>query len=112
LKMFHALALNVSREPAVTLAYRYGRIREGMRGRGDEAVMTAVVSDEAMRGIPRFENRETSTPDSENRAVWGPRAWGTQVASGIAMLRANHVEVRGVEEMAEIAAAVRREIGE
>ena len=31
LRMFHALALNLSREPAVTLAYRYSKIQEGMR---------------------------------------------------------------------------------
>jgi len=87
LKMFHGLALNLSREPAVTLAYRYARIRSGMRGRGEEALMTAIVSEEAMR----------------RRG---------EVASGIAMLRANEVEVRGVEEMGEIAERVRREISE
>jgi len=71
LKMFQALALSLSREPAVTLAYRYGRIREGMRVRGEDALMTAVVSDEAMR------------------------ARG-EVGSGIAMLRASEIEVRGL----------------
>jgi Protein of unknown function (DUF3037) len=96
-KMFHALALNVSRDPAVTLAYRYGRIRDGMRARGQEAFMTAVVSTEMMRKIPGFEKRET---------------WGTQVevASGIAMLRANEVAVRGVEEMGAVAEEIKREL--
>ena len=96
LKMFHALALNLSREPAVTLAYRYGRIREGMRARGEDALMTAVVSDEAMRGIA----------PNENRVGWGTR----EVGSGIAMLRANEIEVRGLGEMEEIAERVRREV--
>jgi Protein of unknown function (DUF3037) len=85
LKMFQGLALNLSREPAVTLAYRYGRIQSGMRGRGEEALMTAIVSEEALR------------------------ARG-EVASGIAMLRANEVEVRSVGEMGEIAERVRREV--
>jgi len=95
LKMFQGLALKLSREPAVTLAYRYGRIRDGMRARGEEALMTAIVNEEAMREIPRFDKRET---------------WGSQVASGIAMLRASDVEVRSVGEMEEIAERVRREM--
>jgi len=85
LKMFHGLALSVSREPAVTLAYRYGRIREGMRARGDEAVLTAVISEEAMR------------------------AKG-EVLTGIEMLRANEVRVRTVDEMGDIVEEVRREV--
>lgn len=83
-KMFHALALNLSREPAVTMAYRYSRIQSGMRGRGEEALMTAVISEEAMR------------------------ARG-EVASGVAMLRATEISVRDVGEMGEIAEEVRRE---
>ncbi len=86
LKMFQGLALNLSREPAVTLAYRYGRIQSGMRSRDEEALMTAIVSEEALR------------------------ARG-EVASGIAMLRANEVEVRGLGEMGEIAERVRGEVG-
>jgi len=85
LKMFQGLALNLSREPAVTLAYRYARIQSGMRGRGEEALLTAVINDEALR------------------------ARG-EVASGIAMLRANEAVVRGVGEMGEIAESVRREV--
>ena len=85
LKMFQGLALNLSREPAVTLAYRYGRIQSEMRGRGEEALLTAIVSEEATR------------------------ARG-EVGSGIAMLRASKVEVRGVEEMGEIAERVRAEV--
>jgi len=86
LKMFQALALNLSREPAVMLAYRYGRIREGMRSRGEEAFMTAILNEEALR------------------------AKG-ELGSGIAMLRANEVVVRGVGEMGEVGAEVRREMG-
>ena len=85
LRMFHALALNLSREPAVTLAYRYGRIRDGMRGRGEEALMTAIIHEGAMR------------------------ARG-EIATGIAMLRANEIAVRDVEEMGEIAEEVGREL--
>jgi hypothetical protein len=36
--------------------------------------------------------------------------WGTQGASAIAVLRANEIAVRSVEEMGEIAAEVRREL--
>src|SRR6267378_2124334 len=82
LKMFHALALNLSREPAVTLAYRYARIQEGMRKRGEAALLTAVISEDAGR-------RE-------------------EIASGIGMLKANEIRVRDVGEMAEIADEVRR----
>jgi hypothetical protein len=84
LKMFHALALNLSREPAVTLAYRYARIQKGMRERGEEALLTAVISEDARQ-------RE-------------------EVASGIGMLKANEIRVRHVGEMAEIADEVRREL--
>jgi Protein of unknown function (DUF3037) len=85
LKMFHALALNLSREPAVTLAYRYAKIREGMRQREEEAFLTAIINDEAMRSKG-------------------------ETASGIAMLKANEVAVRGLGEMAAIAAEVRLEL--
>jgi len=85
LKMFHALALNASREPAVTLAYRFSKIQLGMRGRGEDALMTAIISEDAMR------------------------AKG-EVASGVAMLRASEVMVRGVGEMGEIAEETRREL--
>lgn len=85
LKMFHALALNMSREPAVTLAYRYSRIQMGMRARGEQAVMTAIISEDAIR-------------------LKG------EVASGVAMLRANEVVVRDVGQMGEIAEGVRREL--
>jgi hypothetical protein len=85
LKMFHALALNMSREPAVTLAYRYSKIQSGMRARGEETLMTAIISEDAVR-------------------LKG------EVASGVAMLRANQIVVRDVFEMAEIADETRREL--
>jgi hypothetical protein len=85
LKMFQGLALSLSREPAVTLAYRYARIQEGMRKRNQEALLTAIISEDAAR------KRE-------------------EVASGIGMLKANEIRVRDVGEMAEIAEEVRREL--
>ena len=85
LKMFHALALNVSREPAVTLAYRYARIQEGLRKKGESALLTAVVSEGSAR------RREDA-------------------ASGIGMLLANEIVVRDVSEMVLIAEEVRREL--
>ena len=100
LKMFHGLALNLSREPAVTLAYRYGRMQDGLRKRGEEALLTAVISEEAMRGIP----------PNENRVGWGTGRTRGEVASGIGMLMASEIRVRAVEEMPEIAEEVRREV--
>jgi hypothetical protein len=85
LKMFHALALNVSREPAVTLAYRYSKIQSAMRARGDDALMTAIINEDAVR------------------------AKG-EVASGLAMLRAHEIAVRDVGEIDEIAEEVKREL--
>ena len=85
LKMFHALALSISREPAVTLAYRYARIQDGMRKKNEEALLTAVIGEEAAR------RRE-------------------EMVSGVAMLRANEIVVRDVGEMAAIAEEVRREL--
>jgi hypothetical protein len=85
LKMFHALALSLSREPAVTLAYRYARIQSGMRARGEKALLTAVISEDAAR------RRE-------------------EVASGIAMLREQSILVRDIGEMATMAEEVRREL--
>ncbi len=77
--------MNLSREPAVTLAYRYSKIQEGMRKRDEEALLTAIINEDAIRGTG-------------------------EIASGIGMLRANEIEVRGVGEMAEIAEEVRREL--
>jgi hypothetical protein len=86
LKMFHALALNASQESALALAYRYGRIKSGMGARGDDALMTAIISNE--------------------EAV---RTKG-DVAFGLAMLRENQIVVRDVGEMDEIAEEVRLEL--
>lgn len=85
LKMLQALALSANRDPALALAFRYSKIQDGLVKRGDEALMTAIISEEAMR-------------------------MKGEVASGIALLRANEVEVRGVEEMREIAERVRLEV--
>ena len=100
LKMFHALALSLSREPAVTLAYRFSRVQEGMRKRQEEALLTAIISEEAMK-IP--------TLPQKARQGWGTQArW--EVASGMAMLQENGIRVRGLEEMGELAEEVRREL--
>lgn len=85
LKIFQALALNLSREPAVTLAYRYSKIQQGMRKRNEEALLTAIINEDAIRGKG-------------------------EIASGIAMLKASEVEVRGVAEMPGIAEEVRLEL--
>lgn len=85
LKLFYALALNLSREPAVTLAYRYARVQAGMQHREERALMTAVINEDAMR-------------------LRG------EIASGVAMLKANEIEVRNVGEMAQIADEVKREL--
>jgi len=85
LRMFQALALNLSREPAVTLAYRYSKIQQGMWTRNEEALLTAVINEDAIRGKG-------------------------EIASGVAMLKANEIEVRGVTEMPAIAERVRREL--
>ena len=84
LKMFHGLAFNLSRDPAVTLAYRYARIQKGMRAQGQEALLTAVISQDARR-------RE-------------------ETISGIAILRANEIRVRDVGELGAVAEEVRREL--
>ena len=86
LKMFQALALNLSREPAVTLAYRYARIQAGVRARGEDSLMTAIISEEAAR--------------TQGEA-----------AKGLKMLRANEIIVRDIGKMSEIAEAAKREIG-
>jgi Protein of unknown function (DUF3037) len=86
LKMFEALALGSGRDPALALAYRYSRIQTGVRKKwGDEALLTAVISEDAMRSTG-------------------------EAASGIAMLRANEVEVRSVREIGEIAKDAKREL--
>ena len=54
-----------------------------MRGRGEEALLTAIISEDAAR------------------------ARG-EVASGVAMLRANAVAVRDLSEMAAIAEEIRK----
>ena len=80
-KMFHGLALSLSREPAIMLAHRYERIQSGMKARGDEPLLTAVISEFAAR-------REDAAP-------------------AIAMLREREITVRDVGEMAAIAEEVR-----
>ena len=53
------------------------RVRGAMRWLGEVSVREWTGKLFGSYEIPRFEKRETSTPASENRAVWGPRTWGT-----------------------------------
>ena len=85
LKMFHALALNVSREPAVTLAYRYMQIQNGLRKQNVEGLLMAIINEKAIQ-------------------TKGP------VTSGVAMLKTSGIEVRDVSEMRVIAEEVRTEL--
>ena len=85
LKMFQALSLNLNREPAVTLAYRYARIQDGMQKKNQSALLTAIVSEDSAR------RRE-------------------EIVSGVGMLRASGIVVRAVSEIAVIADEVREEL--
>jgi len=82
LKMFHALALNLSREPAVTLAYRYMQIQNGLKKQNVEGLLMAIINEQTIR---------TKDP----------------VASGVAMLETRGIEVRDVSEMGAVAEEVR-----
>ena len=72
LKMFHGLAFNLSRDPAVTLAYRYARIQKGMRAQGQEALLTAVISQDA-RSVCGFRTfRAKHTGEMRYRLRYSP----------------------------------------
>ncbi len=110
LKMFHALALSISREPAVTLAYRFGRIREGMIARGDEALLTAVISERQVSRQPSAISLQERGGDIDSGAAQEEWRARSRMESGVAMLREKGIRVRGVEEMGEIAEEVRNEV--
>jgi hypothetical protein len=86
LRMFQALALSSSREPAMTLVYRYCRIQEAARKQDQEALLTAIIREDAIRA-----KRE--------------------VAFGIAMMKSQEIQVRDMGEMTAVAEEVRREMG-
>jgi len=85
LKMFQALALSPNREPALNLAYRYSRIQQAARKQNQEALLTAIIREDAIRAK-------------------------SDIASGIGMLKAQDIWVRDVGEMAAVAEEVRREL--
>jgi chorismate mutase len=84
-KMFHAVSVAAKVDRALALAYRYSRVEAGMRQEQLQASLTAVVD----QAIALRDER-------------------TRFAIGI--LEENSVRVRTVEEMAEIAGDVRREL--
>ncbi|HSZ61031.1 MAG TPA: DUF3037 domain-containing protein [Terriglobales bacterium] len=84
-KMFHAVSMATSAEPALALAFRYSRVDEGMRREQLHASLTVVVDEEAVL--------------QEDRARFA-----------VGMLEQNSVRVKTIGEMAEIAAEVRRDL--
>jgi chorismate mutase len=84
-RMFHAVSVATNADQALALAYRYSRIEVGMRREQMQASLTAVL------------DREITVQEETARFAIG-------------MLEQNSVRVRTVEEMAEIAGEVRREL--
>jgi hypothetical protein len=84
-KMFHAVSLSTNTDQALALAYRHSRVETGMLREQMQASLTAVVDE------------ELALQDERKRFAIG-------------MLAENSVRVRTVEEMAEIADEVRREL--
>ncbi len=84
-KMFHAVSVSANVDLALALAYRFSRIEAGMQQEHLQASLTAVLD----QGIVMQQER-------------------TRFA--IATLEQNSVRVRTVEEMAEVAGEVRREL--
>jgi Protein of unknown function (DUF3037) len=84
-KMFHAVSVAANVDQALALAYRYSRVESGMKQEQLQASLTAVVD----QGI--------ALSDEKTRFAIG-------------MLGQNSVRVRVVEEMADVAGEVRREL--
>ena len=84
-KMFHGVSVAANLDQALAVAYRYSRIEAGMRRVHLQASLTAVVD----RGMASQEEK-------------------TRFAVG--MLKQGSVRVRRVEEMADIAVEVRRDL--
>jgi chorismate mutase len=85
MKMFHAVSVTANANQALALAYRYPRVEAGMLKEQIQTSMTAVV------------DQATLLRDERTRFAIG-------------MLEENSVQVRTVDEMAEIAGEVRREL--
>jgi len=84
-KMFHAVSVAANVDQALALAYRYSRVEAGMRREQLQASLTAVV------------DQEMALQEEKTRFA-------------IRMLEQTSVRVRTVEEIAEIAGEVRREL--
>jgi hypothetical protein len=55
-KLFHAVSLKKNVEQALSLAYRYPKIAEGIaRTESARSMLTAVVDDDFDRGLPQVE---------------------------------------------------------
>jgi hypothetical protein len=85
IKMFHGVSLMASVEPALALSLRYARIREGMMREQLQSSMTTVVD--------------------RPRELWDER---TKFAAGV--MEENFIQVRQVNEMGDIARAVRLDL--
>lgn len=83
--MFHGVSITANVDQAMALAYRYSRVEAGMRREQTRASLTAVV------------DGEIALVDEATRFAIG-------------MMEQNSVQVRPVEDMAEIASEVRREL--
>lgn len=84
-KMFHAVSVAANVDQALALAYRYSRVEAGMRREQLQASLTAVV------------DQEMALQEEKTRFA-------------IRMLEQTSVRVRTVEEIAEIAGEVWREL--
>jgi hypothetical protein len=84
MRMFHAFSVTPNVEKALALAYRYSRVDEGMRKEKLRPSLTVILDH--------------------------PAASRERANSGVGMLAANSIVVKAVNEMAEIAAEVRREL--
>jgi hypothetical protein len=83
-RMFHAFSLTSNVEKALALAYRYSRLDEGMRKEKLRPSLTVILDQ--------------------------PSAPRERTNFGVGMLAANSIVVKAVDEMAEVAAEVRREL--
>jgi hypothetical protein len=94
-KMFHAASVAANVDQPLALAYRYSRVAAGMRQEQLQTSLTAVV-DLAGLGLTGLDG--------------GMALQEEKTRFAIGMLEENSVRVRTVEEMAEIAGEVRREL--
>jgi hypothetical protein len=84
-RMFHAVSVTANVEKPLALAYRYSRLEEGMRKEELYPSLTVVLDQ-----VGALRNERTTF--------------------AVGMLEENSVVVKAVDEMAEVAAEVRREL--